>query len=384
MLNNSAINAAVLNGTGGNTFSDEVSETYSLIDTASAFTTLTGAASDSVMMDSLLLYVTLGRVIDRMTLASTSTNIAECCPVLTEALRLLDRLLIGYDASLSDTLVLQPVLSGVINQIVTLTERIKLLSTGTPTLEVYNSIIELVALIDSFDHGILETITDAIVIDSALASLHTALENLLAAMGLLATQSESYLSIVALTSTVAMSDGVATTAEVLAALTENLVLSIPTASGQDTYLAYLLSPETASVTQYSNYNFDGCARFGDRYLFYNSTGLYEYGGLLDAGQSITATIETAAMDFGSSNLKRIPAVYLGVDTDGTLILKVRTGKTTEAIYTYTTQAKGYQTQKINVGMGLMGRYFQFELSTANSDFDLDAIEFFPVELKRKL
>ena len=42
------------------------------------------------------------------------------------------------------------------------------------------------------------------------------------------------------------------------------------------------------------------------------------------------------------------------------------------------------TQKVDIGKGLIGRYFQFELITQASEFNLEAIEFMPLEIRRKL
>ena len=161
-------------------------------------------------------------------------------------------------------------------------------------------------------------------------------------------------------------------------------LTRPTSNLTDTYLAYVLSPEQKSVTTYSNYSFDDCTKFGSKYLFCNSKGLYEYGGTSDDGDKIRSTIKTFAYDFKSSNLKQVPSVYLGITSSGSYVLRVSADGKGEAFYKLNKKTQGLNTQKVDIGKGIIGRYFQFELISDDTFFNIDQVEFYSLELKRKL
>jgi hypothetical protein len=164
----------------------------------------------------------------------------------------------------------------------------------------------------------------------------------------------------------------------------DLITIVMAKPGSDSYLAYLLAPESMNVSNYSNYNFDLSCRFDDKYLFANSVGLYEYGGKRDDGEPITAEFTTPAHSFSTSNLKQMPYFYLGVTSSSTLILKVRVDGKGEIIYKLNKHTNNLMTQKVDIGKGLIGRYFQFEIITDADDFDLESIEFCPLVIRRKL
>ena len=169
-----------------------------------------------------------------------------------------------------------------------------------------------------------------------------------------------------------------------ALLSDELLLVLPKALGGNNYFTYAFSPERSTISTYSNYNFDGCCTFRDKYLFFNNTGIYEYGGNYDNGIPIQSEITTSAMMYTTSNLKSVPSVYLGVTNSDVVILKVRTDGKGEFTYKLNKHTDNLGTQKINIGKGVIGRYFQFSLITSAEEFDLSSIEFLPLTLKRKI
>jgi hypothetical protein len=171
---------------------------------------------------------------------------------------------------------------------------------------------------------------------------------------------------------------------ILETLEDGFVISIPGSLIPDTYLAYLLNAETNSVSKYTNYNFTSCTKFGSKYLFGNSTGLYEYGGTSDDGEKITAHLKTVAYNFGTSNLKQVPDIYLGGTNSDKMIVKVSVDNKASVYYRLNRKIDNLSTQRIQLGKGLIGRYFQFELITDSIDLDLEALEFYPIVLKRKI
>ena len=147
---------------------------------------------------------------------------------------------------------------------------------------------------------------------------------------------------------------------------------------------YVLSTESQAVSTYTNYNFKGSCTQGNRYLFYNDSGIYLYGGEKDDGADIISYIETAAMNFGTTNKKSIPNIYIGYSSKGDTLLKVRLDGKGEYLYRLSKSTDNLQLNKVAVGKGLIGTYFQFELISPSSSLKLETLEFLPVILNRKI
>lgn len=166
---------------------------------------------------------------------------------------------------------------------------------------------------------------------------------------------------------------------------EDAVFILSFDDGSTVYQGFTLNPETFSVSEYDNYNFNSSAEFNGDYLLANSTGLYTMEGGTDAGDYITSKITTAALDFDTSSIKQCPKVYLGINNDASLILRVSVDGKYTSTYELELDSQDLTTQIFNIGKGLKGRYWQFELQTkGNSEFDVDELEFFPIQWGRKL
>lgn len=151
------------------------------------------------------------------------------------------------------------------------------------------------------------------------------------------------------------------------------------------YSTFSFNPEGYALSTYSNFNFNSIANFNGKYLLASDAGLFEYGGDTDDSSEIVARLTTAAMNFGSSNRKQVKKMYLGLDNDGTLVLKVKVDGKGDYFYILESRTVGLDTQAIKVGKGLVGRYWQFTLiTTENSTLNLDNMEFLPVEFRRKI
>lgn len=246
-----------------------------------------------------------------------------------------------------------------------------------------NTLSDLLTLTSSSYIGLLESIVEPLVLQSTLNTLYKAIASIVETLGILESSSLSLSLFVETTDEVVIEDSESNKAILQSLIDSRIIFKNPT-EPNSTYLAYLLSPETSSVSNYSNYNFNGCTRFGYKYLFYNRTGLYEYGGHLDDGDKVRSEIETIAFNFQTSNLKQVPAVYLGVDSTDSVILKVRVDGKAEVHYKLNKFTNNLMTQKIDIGKGLIGRYFQFEVITEASEFNMESIEFYPLEIRRKL
>ena len=150
------------------------------------------------------------------------------------------------------------------------------------------------------------------------------------------------------------------------------------------YQGITMNPETYSITEYDNYSFNSTTNFSGTYLLAGPSGLYKMEGSTDDGAYITSKIKTASIDFGTSNIKQVPKMYLGIDNDASLILRVSVDGKYTTSYQLDVDSNDLSTQIFNIGKGLKGRYWQFELSTKGSSmFNLDEIELFPIQWGRK-
>lgn len=175
------------------------------------------------------------------------------------------------------------------------------------------------------------------------------------------------------------------------------VMSIPMLILQATGVQIAVSPganastvvmhtETQAVTRYNNYPFNSFAKFNGIYLGAKDDGIFALTGANDNGTIIQAAARVGITDMSTSHLKRVDRMYIGHKADGDLILRVTTDD--NKIRDYRMRAlglSGAHTNIVKFGRGLEARYWQFELRNENgSDFELDAMEFKPFILKRRL
>lgn len=182
-----------------------------------------------------------------------------------------------------------------------------------------------------------------------------------------------------------LDDTSSTTASLLATLEDGFIISTSNMLLDGVYSGWVMNPENYAVSTYNNFAFTSSVQLGNEYLFGNTAGLYELGGDLDDTTYIQARMKTAAMTFGSTNMKQVPEIYLGTNNSGIVILTVSVDDNTTATYQLKATTQGLATQLIKTGKGLYGRWWQFELVTKeNSTFDLDTFEMFPIQFGRKL
>ena len=145
-----------------------------------------------------------------------------------------------------------------------------------------------------------------------------------------------------------------------------------------------VNAETGASAAYEDYPFNSFATIGGRHFGAASDGIYELVGDDDAGVPIQAHMNLGKRNFGTSKLKAMPYAYLGVASDGLMVVRV----TTEgASYTYKARAASaeMQTQRVDFGRGLRANYFTLELMNENgADFDLDVIELAATPLTRRI
>lgn len=145
---------------------------------------------------------------------------------------------------------------------------------------------------------------------------------------------------------------------------------------------WALNMDMGGITRYSNYGFNSFAKVGQDYFGARPDGIYKLHGATDNGDSISSLIDFGVLDFGTSKRKSLPTVYAGVTSNGHITLKVvADGKT----YLYRLDDKGedLKTRRFKLGKGLNATHYRLTL-ISTAAFDVSDIEFFPIELSRRL
>lgn len=155
--------------------------------------------------------------------------------------------------------------------------------------------------------------------------------------------------------------------------------------GDETYLGWVLNTESTGLTQYEQYPFNSLTRFGNRYLGAGEMGICELSGNTDNGQLIAAKLKTGVTDFGSPMRKRIDRAYLGITSEGDILLKVTSDKGVEDWYSLSPRTGDIHTERVKLGKGVKSRYWQFELTNSEgAHFELESLELVPIILSRRL
>ena len=317
------------------------------------------------------------------TISSLSTKV-NTSSLITELLNSIDQSLVLYLNSISETISLSSTFVDLGKGLEILTELVVSSESLSSKVFFLNVLSNSLSLLDSNLFGLQFNIAESVLLVDTSIGISKLLNQVVESINLSHSFSENTVAFLPISESILTSSDSISSALLKAVVSEQFLIVIAGAKGQDTYLAYSLAPETNSISTYSNYNFNGCIRFANKYLFYNETGLYEYGGAYDAGQVVTSYIQTIAYNFGTSNIKQVPAVYLGVSNSDAVILKVNVDGKADIIYKLNKRTHNLQTQKIDVGKGVIGRYFEFEIISSADQFNLESIEFFPVVLKRKI
>ena len=157
------------------------------------------------------------------------------------------------------------------------------------------------------------------------------------------------------------------------------VATIRTTNGYRRALAagWCMNLDRGATTQYVGFDFNSFA--GEYGL--KSDGLYALSG----GAGVDAVISLGKTDFGSEELKRLPAAYLGVDAAEPMILVVSVPNGMNYSYTARSSGEDLQIQRIDPGKGLRANWYDLSVyNTEGSDFTLATVSFAPVASGRRI
>ena len=157
------------------------------------------------------------------------------------------------------------------------------------------------------------------------------------------------------------------------------VATIRTTKGYRRVLAagWCMNLDRGATTQYVGFDFNSFA--GEYGL--KSDGLYALSG----GTGVDAVIGLGKTDFGSEELKHLPAAYLGVDAPEPMVLVVSVPNGMNYSYTARSSGEDLQIQRIDPGRGLRANWYDLSVyNTEGSDFTLASVSFAPVASGRRI
>lgn len=382
-INTSAINVGVINGLNGFSYNNTITEAASLT-TPTSFTWYAPIVSNIVLTPAFI-EILGGLTITESIIQNESVSTSRISNnQIIEVLSILDATIIKTFESITDTVSLSIVLNIVLEQLEEIISIVRLTTTSSSQADLNNIVTNSLTILDSLLKSLKEVVSESVTITEDLLDLYKAIVALEGSIIASSTFDPTTSFFVILENSLLNSDVVNNFSELNNAISEEILLLIPDENSNQKYVAYSFAPETSYITEYNNFNFDSATKFNEKYLFCNSTGLYEYGGSLDHTETVVAEILTSATSFNTTNLKQVPNIYLGITNSDYLLLKVRVDGRGEVHYKLNKFTNNLQTQKVDIGKGLIGRYFQFELITSADTFNLESIEFFPIVLKRKI
>ena len=173
-------------------------------------------------------------------------------------------------------------------------------------------------------------------------------------------------------------------ARIMAELHDSFFAYVTLRVGNDVYTAWVMTPETRAMRQYSNWPFNSYTQRPDgAVLAAGPAGVYRLGASTDAGAAITSAVRTGLMDFDTARMKRIDKAYLGYSSTGDVHLKVCatsvSGTKVEYVYKMVERKADSATAgRIDVGRGVKSVYWSFEL--VGNDLELFDMTILPMTL----
>lgn len=145
-----------------------------------------------------------------------------------------------------------------------------------------------------------------------------------------------------------------------------------TSSARHQAIQYAVNAISGAPTSYVGFDFSSFATVGGVTYGMRADGLYRIGDSLDNGETIDALIDFGTSDFGSAQVKRMEAAYLGLRTDGQCYLRVRADAGAERVYRV---RGGDNVRKSMLAKGLAARSWSLALEVADASFaEVDSLE----------
>lgn len=297
-----------------------------------------------------------------------------------DTITILEALVPGIPGTLTETLGLT--ITQVIQQVTEVIEELNLAEAFSPIAKYGVSYTDTVQLAESLAKFFGGDITETLSLSSTWAGNKIMNEAMTDTLGLAESQTANLIIRVTAEDDLVLDDDQVLRAIYHGNIDEGIEFTAAYISPGGGFTTWAMNTRTAAVTEYQNYDFNGFARIGDKYIGTSATGLYELIGDDDAGDDIIAEIKSGFAQWAGSKFTLFKHAYLGVRGDGDFVLRLITGD--GQTYNYAVSTRDMRSTKVHMGKGLRARYFRFELISTGQDFDLDTIEFVPLVTQRRV
>lgn len=147
---------------------------------------------------------------------------------------------------------------------------------------------------------------------------------------------------------------------------------------------WVVNLDTNASAQYDDYGFNSFFQRGTDYFGVANDGIYRLTGDTDAGQPIQSLAALVRSTLGAQTVKHVPSVYVGAASDGALILRVDADGVVR-YYRARTASTTLQQHRTDIGRGVRGTYWEFELLNQDGgDFEIADVTLLPVVRDRRI
>jgi hypothetical protein len=159
---------------------------------------------------------------------------------------------------------------------------------------------------------------------------------------------------------------------------------IPENPNHDKFTAWAVNYQTGAVSRYDAMPATSCCFFKGVLYVTNVVGVYAVDNISDQGVNINSSVDFGMTDFGQPEDKRVPAIYLGASSNGTLAVNARTNIGEMGYFGMDLSPAGWHGSRATLGRGIQARYWQFRVVSINgATVEIDALSLDPLILKRR-
>lgn len=163
----------------------------------------------------------------------------------------------------------------------------------------------------------------------------------------------------------------ATAYRVLRAVAQSGLLLAGSSGTSAAAVQYAVNVLTGALTTYSGFDFGGFALANDTVYACRPDGLYRLRPGDDDGSPISVSVDFGTTDYGSVKAKTVQDVFLGLTTDGEVVVTLRTDGTERS---YLATARGPM-MRATAARGAIGRRWNLVLEVSEAtEFELDTVE----------
>jgi len=327
----------------------------------------------------------------RLAVVDAVTNQATLVGNLTSGATVVDAIRMAWWMLLEDAGDAADSASYRITKGVALTDALRATATVDGRLTAYAACAVAVTLEDAIRSGWSKDLADQAAITDAVQNTLSAMLALSDSIALSDSAVGSLRLSLVCAETVNVDDDLATTLRMNADLADGVLLYCSFRLGDTEYSGWAVNTDLRAATEHRNQPFDSIVSHPKGFHYAAGPGgIVQITGKDDDGAPIDAYLRTFLTDFGTHKFKRVPDIFVGLATDGRMLVKMvtrdpRTGVACDDWYELVTKQDAGEAQgRAKIGRGLKSTWWGMELrNIQGADFRLDEIAWRALILDRR-